>query len=106
MLGRFGSRTPDSKHESHNADAAAQVESAPEVVSVIGPGMSITGNIACDAPLQIYGRIEGELRAKTLEIGDSALVEGDIVAQELTVRGRVKGTIRAVRVKLQGNGIV
>jgi cytoskeletal protein CcmA (bactofilin family) len=84
------------------ADLAAK----PETISSIGSGMSITGNIVCDGPMQVHGRIEGELKATEVFIGDSAQVEGNIVAQDLTVRGRVKGTIRAVRVKLQGNGTV
>jgi cytoskeletal protein CcmA (bactofilin family) len=46
------------------------------------------------------------LRATEILIGDSAHVEGNIVAQELIIRGSVKGTVRAVRVKLQGNGSV
>ena len=78
----------------------------PEMVSSIGSGMSMTGNILCDGPMQIYGQVQGELRATEILIGDSAHVEGNIVAQEIVVRGRVKGTIRAVRVKLQGNGTV
>jgi cytoskeletal protein CcmA (bactofilin family) len=56
--------------------------------------------------MQIHGRVEGELRATEILIGDSAHVEGNIVAQELIIRGQVKGTIRAVRVRLQGNGSV
>jgi cytoskeletal protein CcmA (bactofilin family) len=56
--------------------------------------------------MQIHGRVEGELRATEILIGDSAHVEGNIVAQELIIRGSVKGTIRALRVKLQGNGSV
>ena len=75
-------------------------------VSCIGSGMSIVGKIECNGPAQVFGRIEGELRASNLLIGDGAQVEGNIVAQDVTVRGRVKGTIRAVRVKLQEGGAV
>ncbi|HEY2136042.1 MAG TPA: polymer-forming cytoskeletal protein [Xanthobacteraceae bacterium] len=78
----------------------------PETVSSIGTGMSMAGNIVCDGPMQIHGRVEGEVRATELLIGDNAEVDGNIVAQDLTVRGRVRGTIRAVRVKLQGNATV
>src|SRR5262249_1781899 len=35
-----------------------------------------------------------------------AQVEGSVIAQNVTVCGRVKGTIRAVRVKLQNGGAV
>jgi cytoskeletal protein CcmA (bactofilin family) len=74
--------------------------------SCIGSGMSIVGNIECNGPAQVFGRIDGELRASDLLIGDGAQVEGSVIAQEVTVRGRVKGTIHAVRVKLQDGGAV
>jgi cytoskeletal protein CcmA (bactofilin family) len=74
--------------------------------SCIGSGMSIVGNIECNGPAQVFGRVKGELRASDLLIGDGAQIEGSIIAQDVTVCGRVKGTIRAVRVKLQDGGAV
>jgi cytoskeletal protein CcmA (bactofilin family) len=74
--------------------------------SCIGSDMSIVGNIECKGPAQVFGRIEGELRASDLLISDGAHIEGSVVAQNVTVCGRVKGTIRAVRVKLQNGGVV
>jgi cytoskeletal protein CcmA (bactofilin family) len=74
--------------------------------SCIGSGMSIVGNIECNGPAQVFGRIQGELRASDLLIGEGAQVEGSVIAQDVTVCGRVKGTIRAVRVKLQDGGAV
>src|SRR6516225_3545128 len=74
--------------------------------SCIGSGMSIVGNIECNGPAQVFGRIKGELRASDLLIGDGAQVDGSVIAQDVTVCGRVKGTIRAVRVKLQDGGAV
>src|SRR5262249_31221940 len=47
-----------------------------------------------------------EVRASDLQINDGAQVEGSVIAQKVTVCGRVKGTIRAVRVKLQSGGAV
>jgi cytoskeletal protein CcmA (bactofilin family) len=87
---------------------AARREPTPKagMASCIGSGMSIVGNIECDGPTQVFGRIEGELHASDLLIGDGAQVEGSVIAQDVTVCGRVKGTIRAVRVKLQDGGAV
>jgi len=78
----------------------------PGTASCIGSGMSIVGNVECDGPAQVFGRIKGELRASDLLIGDGAQIEGSVFAQEVTVCGRVKGTIRAVHVKLQNGGAV
>ena len=74
--------------------------------SCIGSGMSVIGKIECDGPAQVFGRIEGELRASDLMVGDGAQIEGNVIAQNVTVCGRVKGTIHAVRVKLQSGGAV
>src|SRR5437660_11413314 len=74
--------------------------------SCIGSGMPIVGNIECNGPAQVFGRIQGELRASDLLISEGAQVEGSVIAQDVTVCGRVKGTIRAVRVKLQDGGAV
>ena len=74
--------------------------------SCIGAAMSVVGKIECNGPAQVFGRIEGELRASDLLIGDSAQIEGNVIAQNVTVCGRVKGTIRAVRVKLQNGAAV
>ena len=74
--------------------------------SCIGSDMSIVGKIECNGPAQVFGRIEGEVRASDLQINEGAQVEGSVIAQNVTVCGRVKGTIRAVRVKLQNGGAV
>jgi cytoskeletal protein CcmA (bactofilin family) len=74
--------------------------------SCIGSSMSIVGNIECKGPAQVFGRIEGALHVSDLLIGVGAQVEGSVLAQDVTVCGRVKGTIRAVRVKLQNGGAV
>src|SRR5262245_17794474 len=61
--------------------------------SCIGSDMSIVGNIECDS-------------AEDLRRTFAAQVEGNVIAQNVTVCGRVKGTIRADRVKLQNGGAV
>jgi cytoskeletal protein CcmA (bactofilin family) len=91
-----------------------QVASGPEPTatrksgrdSCIGSGMSIVGKIECDGPAQVFGRIEGELRASDLLVGDGAMIDGSVNAQNVTVCGRIKGTIRAVRVRLENGGAV
>lgn len=90
----------------------ARETATPEAVTIsgticcIGAGMSIVGKIECDGPVQVFGRLEGELRASELLIGKGAQLEGSVIAQEVTVCGRVKGTIRGIHVKLQGGGEV
>src|SRR5215469_6985098 len=48
------------------------------MASCIGSDMSIVGKIECNGPAQIFGRIEGEVRASDLQISDGAQVEGNV----------------------------
>jgi cytoskeletal protein CcmA (bactofilin family) len=90
----------DAAATARQQDAAERQPPTP--VSCIGSGMTIVGNVECRGPAQVFGKIQGELSATELVIGEGAQVEGTIEAQEVTISGRVKGTIRAIRVKLQG----
>ncbi|HEY7230096.1 MAG TPA: polymer-forming cytoskeletal protein [Pseudolabrys sp.] len=79
---------------------------APEATSSISSGLSIVGKIVGQGKLAIFGHVEGEVHASTVQVGDSAQVEGNIIAEELTIGGRVKGTIHANRVKLNSTAVV
>src|SRR5215510_12926358 len=79
---------------------------APEAASSISSGLSIVGKIVGQGRLVIFGHVEGEVHASTVQIGDGAQVVGDIVAEELTIGGRVKGAIHANRVKLTSTAVV
>jgi len=78
----------------------------PPAASSIGSGLSIVGKIIGHGSLTIFGRVEGEVRASTVLIAEGAQMLGDIVAEELTVGGQIKGTIYANRVRLNSTGVV
>jgi cytoskeletal protein CcmA (bactofilin family) len=89
--------------------ATPQTPEAPgaaETISTLGPGMAIIGKIDCQGTLQIFGRIEGELRATKVLIGSGAQFDGNVIAEGVTIDGRLKGTIHATRVSLQANAVV
>ncbi len=77
---------------------------APEsVISIIGPGMTIVGNVQTDGTVRIEGTVEGSIKAgKAVVIGKQGLVNGDISTQDAVISGRVDGTlIAASRLELQ-----
>jgi cytoskeletal protein CcmA (bactofilin family) len=78
----------------------------PEAASSISSGLTIVGKIVGHGALTIFGRVDGELRASIVVIAEGAEMVGDVVAEELTVNGHVKGTIHANRVRLGGTGVV
>jgi cytoskeletal protein CcmA (bactofilin family) len=78
----------------------------PDIVSTLGRGMLVTGNIVCTGALHIFGRVIGDIHASQLVICEGAKVEGKIVAPELVVQGEFKGTINGNNVKLQSTAVV
>ena len=68
--------------------------------------MTVVGKIVGEGTVHVLGQVEGELRALTVLINEGAKVEGDVVAEELTIGGQVKGTIHANRVKLNSTAVV
>jgi cytoskeletal protein CcmA (bactofilin family) len=85
---------------------AAEPQENGSEISAISAGMTIVGKIIGSGTVKVFGRVQGELHASTVVISDGADVEGDVVAEELTVGGHVKGTIRANRVRLVSTAAV
>ena len=80
---------------------------AADPISTIGRSMTVVGKIVVDeGTVHVFGQLEGELRALNVVIGEGAKVEGDLVAEELTIGGMVKGTIHAKRVRLNSTAVV
>jgi cytoskeletal protein CcmA (bactofilin family) len=74
--------------------------------SSISRGTKVVGKIFGEGTVQVFGQIEGELRALTVLIDEGARVEGDVVAEELIIGGQLKGSIHANRVRLNGTAVV
>jgi cytoskeletal protein CcmA (bactofilin family) len=64
--------------------------------NVLGADVEIKGNIKFTGELTLDGKLEGEVHTEgTLNLGDSAVVNGNITAQTVVVRGKVNGNIIA-----------
>lgn len=74
--------------------------------SVISADVSISGKLVAAGDVQVDGRVEGDIRAGGVTVGEGALVHGDIYAEEAIIRGKVEGSIRARRVQLTGTAHV
>lgn len=78
------------------------------VISVIGAGMKITGNVETDGAVRIDGFIKGDVRAgKAVVIGKSGHVEGNIFTQDAILSGRVSGSVVAEsRLEVQATALI
>ena len=88
------------------AAAKPPEQGSAEQVSTISRGMTIVGKIFGEGTLNVFGQVEGELRALNVLVNEGARVEGDVVAEDLTIGGQVKGSIHASRVKLNSTAVV
>jgi cytoskeletal protein CcmA (bactofilin family) len=86
--------------------AERREQGSKDQISSISRGTSIVGKVVGEGIVHVLGQVEGELRAITVLIDEGAKVEGDVVAEELTIGGMVKGIIHANRVKLNSTAMV
>lgn len=64
--------------------------------NVLGSDVEIKGNIKFTGELTFEGKLDGEVQTDgTLHLGDSAVVNGNITAQSVVVRGKINGNITA-----------
>ncbi len=74
--------------------------------SVIGPDLTINGNLVSKGEVQIDGEVQGDIQGTYVVIGEKARITGGIVAEEIVVRGHVMGSVRGKRVMLQSSSHV
>ena len=64
--------------------------------NVLGSDVEIKGNLKFSGELTFEGKLDGEIHTDgTLNLGDTAVVNGNIDAQSVVVRGKVNGNINA-----------
>ena len=72
------------------------------VPSIIGDDLTITGNVTSKGEIQVDGEVQGDIHCSSLLIGEKLQVTGEVVAEDIVVRGRVVGSIKGLRITLQG----
>ncbi len=64
--------------------------------NVLNSEVEIKGNLKFSGELSFDGKVDGEIQTDgTLHLGDSAVINGNINAQTVVVRGKVNGNIVA-----------
>src|SRR5262245_41780843 len=68
--------------------------------SIISADLIVRGALFSAGDVQVDGRVDGDIRAGGLIIGEKAVIVGDLYAEEIVVRGRVEGGLAARKVAL------
>lgn len=102
--GQKPSSTPDVDHTEKSQDAGlASAVPAPKPkppASILSPDLVIKGNLRTTGDIQIEGKVEGDIRAHLLTVGEGAIVKGEIISDDVVVNGRVIGRVRGLKVRL------
>ncbi len=74
--------------------------------SLISADVRLTGSLVSQGEVQLDGRIDGDIKADVLLIGNQGQVDGSVQANEVTIHGRVSGSISANKVAIESSAQV
>ena len=97
------SKEPEAPVAAPQQPAAAQLKrpgARNGVPSIISADLIVRGTLFSAGDVQVDGKVDGDIRAGGLVIGDKAVIAGDVYAEEAVIRGRVEGSISARKVQL------
>ena len=98
--------TPQSSGASkleHKGSSESKPKSPP---STLSSDLTITGNLKTTGDIQVEGKVEGDIRAHLLTVGETALIKGEVIADDIVVNGRIVGRIRGLKVRLTASARV
>jgi cytoskeletal protein CcmA (bactofilin family) len=77
-------------------------------MNVIGAGTVVEGKIRSQGSVRVDGKLVGEVVAsESLAVGTAGEIEGNITAKNVTIGGKVKGTINvAEKIVFEGKSVV
>ncbi len=77
-------------------DVQLNVVDEDTVDTILAPDVQFSGTMRLKETLMIKGRVSGIINSESdLHIDDNAVVEADITARNVTIRGSLKGNIAA-----------
>jgi len=89
-------RTPDQRPGMNMALGEAGMRP-----SILGPGVGIQGALEIDGELVVSGIVRGRIAAVRLVIAATGYVEGDVIANEVVITGRLNGRVFAPNVFIE-----
>jgi len=77
-------------------------------LSLVAPGTTIEGKIKSEGSIRVDGKIVGELLAKAdAAVGLTGVVEGTVMARNVSLAGKVNGTVTATeKLILEGKSVL
>ena len=70
--------------------------------STIAKGTKLSGRVKSDSPIAVYGTVDGDIDAPSLEVFEGGVVSGRVKVERLESSGEIAGHIEAKEVALGG----
>lgn len=83
------------KREDEEQDVTMEVD---DMETIIGPSVKVEGNFISNGNIVIEGAVNGTIQtSKDLRVGTEAVIEADVIAENLTTSGKISGTVRVAK---------
>ncbi|MBL4601302.1 MAG: polymer-forming cytoskeletal protein [Emcibacteraceae bacterium] len=93
--------TVDTKSTLTPKDNKAMKAPANSVPSIISSDVVIKGNVSTSGEIQLDGTVEGDIKSNSLTIGEHGTVKGKVNADDVIVKGTVKGSITGRNIRVE-----
>ena len=95
-----GSSSGSSDAANRKGGAVPSQNRASAVPTLLSQDLVINGDLKTDGEVQLDGRLDGNLTAGKVTIGENGALNGKIVATAVVIRGKVTGKIDATSIEL------
>ena len=95
-----GSSTGSPESTQRKSASSPAISRGNAVPTLLSQDLVINGDLKTDGEVQLDGRLDGNLTAGKVTIGENGALNGKIVATTVVVRGKVTGKIDASSIEL------
>ena len=95
------------KHEiKDSGEVIKSVNKKTSVPSIVNAEMFVKGDISSENIIEVFGKIDGKVKADIISIREGASVKGSIVAQYVKISGTFDGDIKSAIIHITSTGVV
>lgn len=91
----FSQSSKSAEQQTQAAQAKPVARPASAEPSIISADLRVVGDLHCSGDLQVKGNVEGDIKSRSVTIGEGAHVQGSVVAETVHISGSIKGQIEA-----------
>jgi cytoskeletal protein CcmA (bactofilin family) len=89
-----------------SAEVIKSVNKKTSIPSIINSEMEVKGVITSDNIIEVFGKIEGVIKADVLSVREGASVKGEVVAKYVKISGIFEGDISSSIIHITSTGVV